>query len=45
VKKYQQTISLEDESAYKLSKHLDSKIDGPKDLATNKKYLEGFRIE
>jgi DNA recombination protein RmuC len=32
-------------SIYELSKHLAGSIEGPEDLGTNKKYLEGFGVE
>jgi hypothetical protein len=32
-------------SAYELSKHLAGSIEGPADLGSNKKYLEGFGVE
>ena len=44
VKKYN-TFNKRKKSVYELSKHLAGSIEGPEDLATNKKYLEGFGIE
>lgn len=44
VKKYS-GLNKGNKSAYELSKHLAGSIEGPQDLGTNKKYLEGFGVE
>lgn len=40
----EQRHKISDHSFYELTKHLAGTIEGPSDLAHNKKYMEGFGL-